>query len=89
MKIIEKAQAYKDNVFLHITMCRSSKFRNPGALKNFMESKKINAYRLKVSDSRPEFKEFELAPISKSPLNSDPKLISIILETDIIYGRNE
>ena len=48
--------------------------------KNFMESTKINAHCLKVSDSRPEFKEFELVPISKSPLNSDSKLISITSE---------
>ena len=90
MEIMKKAQAYKDNVFLHVTICRSCcKFHNSGTLKNFMKSGKINAYRLKVSDSRPEFKEFELVPISKSPLNSNPKLISIILETDIIYGKNE
>ena len=91
MEILEKAQKYEDNVFLHMIMCRScSKFKDSSVFTGFLKSRKINVYRLKVSDSSSEDEEggeeeeFELVPISKT--HSDPKIISIVFETNVIYG---
>ena len=72
-------------------MCRScSKFKDSSVFTGFLKSRKINVYRLKVSDSSSEDEEggeeeeFELVPISKT--HSDPKIISIVFETNVIYG---
>ena len=90
LSILKKAQKFfeKEKIFLHLTICRScadfDDARKSGVITfmDYTESELINVYRLKATRKRNEFK---LVPaVTRSKLHSNPKLISIIFETEII-----
>ena len=84
--ILKKAQKFLKNVFLHLTICKScadfdgAQKANLTDFTNYTESEMINVYRTKTVSKN----EFELVPVTTTKLHSNPKLISIIFETDLI-----